>query len=61
MPEWNVEGSYLARRGYWQVFRKRLAAASADAAQEIAVSQIGGSHRVGRQRIRIERVSEASG
>jgi ribosomal protein L20A (L18A) len=59
MPEWNVEGSYLARRGYWQVFRKRLEAASAEAAQERALSQLGGSHGVGRHLVKIESVTEA--
>jgi ribosomal protein L20A (L18A) len=59
MPEWNVEGTYLARRGFWQGFRKRLDAASAEAARETALSQIGGSHGVKRTLIRIEKVTEA--
>jgi ribosomal protein L20A (L18A) len=59
LPEWDVEGSYLARRGYWQVFRKRLEAVNAEAARERAVSQLGGSHGVGRHLVRIEKVTEA--
>ena len=59
MTRWTVVGAYLARRGYWQTFTKRLEAADAESARAHALSQIGGSHRVPRARIRIDSVVEA--
>ncbi|MCI4350510.1 MAG: hypothetical protein L3K15_03235 [Thermoplasmata archaeon] len=51
-----VKGRFLARRGYWQTFTKRLEAASAAAAKELAFSAIGGSHHVARHLVTIEAV-----
>ncbi|HEV2316790.1 MAG TPA: 50S ribosomal protein L18Ae [Thermoplasmata archaeon] len=60
MPStWKVTGAFLARRGYWQNFAKLLDAKDAAAARERAVSQIGGSHHVGRSLIRIDSVEGA--
>jgi ribosomal protein L20A (L18A) len=58
MGRYSVVGSYLARRGFWQSFTKQLEASNAAAAQERAVSQLGGSHGVARRLIRIESVDE---
>lgn len=59
MGQWNVTGSFQARRNYWQGFQKTCEAASAAAAREWALSQIGGCHRVRRTQIRIDSVAEA--
>ncbi len=59
MATWLVKGSYLARRGYWQGFSKRLPAKDEAAARERAVSQLGGCHGVARRLIRIESVTSA--
>lgn len=56
MPRWTVVGSYLARRDYWQTFTKEVEAVSESAAREVALSQLGGSHRVRRQLVRIASV-----
>ena len=56
MPYWAVRGSYLARRDTWQKFTKVREAATAEKAKEIALSEIGGSHRVARKEIRIDSV-----
>jgi ribosomal protein L20A (L18A) len=58
MPEFKVEGSFYARRGYWQSFTKIHDAASAEVAREWALSEIGGCHHVKRSRIRLDSVSE---
>jgi ribosomal protein L20A (L18A) len=51
---WLVIGSFWARRGYWQHFRKKRTARSPMEAREWALSEIGGCHGVKRNRIRIE-------
>jgi ribosomal protein L20A (L18A) len=56
----SVKGRFLARRGYWQTFTKRLEAASASAAKELAFSAIGGSHHVARHLVTIEAVEEVA-
>ena len=58
MPAFKVEGSFYARRGYWQPFTKVHEATSAELAREWALSEIGGCHHVRRSRIRIDSVSE---
>ena len=58
MPQFKVEGSFYARRGYWQPFTKTHEAQSADVAREWALSEIGGCHHVKRSGIRIRSVSE---
>lgn len=60
MADWSVEGSFLARRGYWQTFTLHLTAEGADAAREKAFSRIGGCHGVGRWSVHIDTVSEGS-
>lgn len=59
MPVWKVAGSYVARRGYSQVFSQRVEAKDAAAAKERAFSQIGGCHGVARRLIKIESVEAA--
>lgn len=51
-----VTGSFYARRGDWQPFRKRHEADSPEQAKEWALSEIGGCHHVKRHLIRIESV-----
>ena len=51
---WLVVGSFYARRGYWQRFRKKGTARSAIEAREWALSVIGGCHGVKRNLIRID-------
>ncbi len=58
MSVFRVEGSFNARRGYWQPFTKSHEAESPEQAREWALSEIGGCHGVKRQRIRITSVSE---
>ncbi|MCI4344569.1 MAG: 50S ribosomal protein L18a [Thermoplasmata archaeon] len=53
-----VKGRFLARRGYWQTFTKRLEATDEHRAKELALSSIGGSHHVGRHLVTIETVEE---
>jgi ribosomal protein L20A (L18A) len=60
MARWAVSGSFLARRGDWQVFTKTCDAASSDQATEWALSEIGGCHGVKRRLIRIVSVSEVA-
>ncbi len=60
MPIFTVEGSFYARRGYWQRFTKRHEAESAAIAREWALSEIGGCHHVKRHQIRVDSVSEAA-
>ena len=54
-----VTGSFYARRGDWQPFRKRHEADSPEQAKEWALSEIGGCHHVKRHLIRIESVLPA--
>lgn len=61
MPTWAVRGSYLARRDDWQTFTKVRDAPTAEKAKEIALSEIGGSHRVARRYIRITSVEPSKG
>ncbi len=62
MEHWTVTGSFLARRGHWQVFRKACEAESPEQAREWALSEIGGCHGVKRSLIRVSSVerTEAS-
>jgi len=60
MSQFTVSGSYLARRGYWQNFTKTLEAVDPAGARERAFSQVGGSHHVSRQYIRIATVTGIS-
>jgi ribosomal protein L20A (L18A) len=60
MTHWEVRGSFLARRGDWQMFTKRCDAESAAQAREWALSEIGGCHGVKRSQIRIQDVTEAA-
>ena len=60
MPLWKIEGSFYARRGFWQVFRKECEAASEAAAREWALSEIGSCHHVKRHQIRIDRLRAGS-
>jgi ribosomal protein L20A (L18A) len=57
MPTWTVQGSFYARRHYWQTFRKECEAASDAAAREWILSEIGSCHHVKRHEIRIEQVT----
>ncbi len=59
MPKWTVQGSFYARRGYWQPFRKECEAATDAAAREWILSEIGSCHHVKRREIRIEAVAPA--
>jgi len=61
MPMWTIEGSFYARRNYWQSFHKECEAASEAAARDWALSEIGSCHHVKRHEIRIERVSSGAG
>jgi len=58
MPMYTVLGSFYARRGYWQSFRKSHEAPSSDAAREWTLSEIGGCHHVKRQLVRIDSIAE---
>ncbi len=58
MPVFRVEGSFNARRGYWQPFSKSHEADSPEQAREWALSEIGGCHGVKRHAIRIVSVAE---
>jgi ribosomal protein L20A (L18A) len=60
MPNWTVEGTFYARRGFWQRFSKHCEAASGEIAREWALSEIGGCHGVKRHQIRIETVAEST-
>lgn len=59
MPKWTVQGSFYARRGYWQPFRKECEAATDAAAREWILSEIGSCHHVKRRQIRIDEVAPA--
>ena len=59
VPTWVVHGSFYARRGYWQPFRKECDALSDAAAREWILSEIGSCHHVKRHQIRIEKVASA--
>ncbi len=61
MSTWKVEGSFYARRGYWQTFRKQCEAASEAAARDWVLSEIGSCHHVKRHEIRIARVAAETG
>jgi ribosomal protein L20A (L18A) len=56
-PKWTVEGSFYARRNYWQKFRKECDTQTELAARDWALSEIGSCHHVKRHQIRIDRVS----
>jgi len=58
MPHFRVQGTFYARRGYWQEFTKVHDAESAELAREWALSEIGGCHHVKRHQIRIASVAE---
>ncbi len=58
MAHFKVEGSFYARRDYWQPFTKVHDAESAELAREWALSEIGGCHHVKRSQIRIASVAE---
>lgn len=58
MPQFKVQGSFYARRGYWQSFAKVHDADSEAVAREWALSEIGGCHHVKRSGIRIHSVVE---
>lgn len=60
MPVYRVQGSFYARRNYWQPFTKQHDAESEAQAREWALSEIGGCHGVKRQHIRIESVAPLS-
>jgi len=60
MPQFKVQGSFYARRGYWQPFTKVHDAQSSEVAREWALSEIGGCHHVKRSQIRINSVDEVS-
>ncbi|HXQ79266.1 MAG TPA: 50S ribosomal protein L18Ae [Thermoplasmata archaeon] len=60
MPAFKVQGSFYARRGYWQAFTKTHDAQSAEVAREWALSEIGGCHHVKRSQIRINSVGEVT-
>jgi len=60
MPQFKVEGSFYARRGYWQPFTKVHDAETAELAREWALSEIGGCHHVKRHQIRIASVGEVA-
>ncbi len=54
-----VSGSFYARRGDWQPFRKQHEADSPEQAREWALSEIGGCHHVKRALIKIDSVTPA--
>jgi ribosomal protein L20A (L18A) len=54
-----VSGSFYARRGDWQPFRKQHEADSPEQAREWALSEIGGCHHVKRHLIKIDSVQPA--
>lgn len=58
MPVYRVQGSFYARRGYWQPFSKEHEADAPEMAREWALSEIGGCHHVKRHQIRIGSVAE---
>ena len=59
MPRFRVEGTFLARRGYWQPFAKEHDAPTPEVAREWAYSEIGGCHGVKRPLVRIASVVES--
>ncbi|HLM70947.1 MAG TPA: 50S ribosomal protein L18Ae [Thermoplasmata archaeon] len=58
MVQFKVQGSFYARRNYWQTFTKTHEAESAEVAREWALSEIGGCHHVKRSQVRISTVTE---
>jgi ribosomal protein L20A (L18A) len=56
VARWEVSGAYLARRAFWQPFRQRCVADSAEGAREWALSRIGGCHGIPRRSIRVDSV-----
>lgn len=60
MTHWEVQGSFLARRGFWQAFSKRCEAASAEEARHWVLSEIGGCHHIARRLIRVAAVTEVA-
>ena len=60
MSHFKVEGSFYARRNFWQPFVKVHDADTAAVAREWALSEIGGCHHVKRSQIRITSVAEVA-
>jgi ribosomal protein L20A (L18A) len=58
VPTFSVQGSFYARRGYWQTFTKEHEADTQETAIHWALSEIGGCHNVKRHLIRIGSVAE---
>jgi ribosomal protein L20A (L18A) len=58
VPTFRVQGSFYARRGYWQPFAKEHEASDRETAVHWALSEIGGCHNVKRHLIRIVSVVE---
>ena len=58
---WKVEGSFYARRGFWQPFTKECDAASDAAAREWILSEVGSCHHVKRNQVRITQVTAVAG
>jgi ribosomal protein L20A (L18A) len=56
---WKIQGSFYARRGYWQPFSKECEAATDLAAREWVLSEIGSCHHVKRHQIRIDQLTAA--
>ena len=54
---WTVEGSFYARRNYWQTFRMECEAPSDTAAREWVLSEIGSCHHVKRHQVRISAIA----
>ena len=59
MSTWKIQGSFYARRGYWQTFTMECEATTDVAARERLLSEIGSCHHVKRHQIRIDRLSAA--
>ena len=58
MPHFQVEGEFLARRGYWQAFAKGCDADDAEQARHWILSELGGCHHDPRRLIRVKSVVE---
>ncbi|MCI4346021.1 MAG: 50S ribosomal protein L18a [Thermoplasmata archaeon] len=58
MGEFDVAGSFRARRGYWQPFVMARSASNEAAAREKVLSELGSCHGVKRALVRIETVTE---
>lgn len=55
---WKIQGSFYARRGYWQPFTVECEAATDAAARERILSEIGSCHHVKRHQIRIDGLTD---